>query len=58
MYTIQEIENASNVLGSNLMSMSKRRQNMLITIYHYNEGWINELECEKRLSKIFNNPKK
>jgi len=55
MYTGQEIQNASNSLGQDLSVLPIRRQNMLVTIYHYNEGWIDEKTCEDRLANIFKN---
>jgi hypothetical protein len=48
-----ELKNASNYFGFDISKRNIKQQKMLVSIYHYREGWIDEDKLEQELSKIF-----
>ena len=51
-YTEDELNYAQKHLGISFANFSKKRKNILVTLVHYQEGWINEDKFEEKLTKI------
>jgi len=54
----EELESASRYFGFDISKRNIRQQKILITVYHYGEGWIDEEGLERKLSDIFKKHKK
>jgi hypothetical protein len=51
-YTPMQLEIAEAALGLSFSNYTEKRKAILTTIHRYREGWIDENELEKKLSKI------
>jgi len=49
----EEIKYASEHFGFDISKRSIKQQKMLVSIYYYKEGWIDEDKLEQKLSEIF-----
>ena len=57
MYSKEQIEAAEYYFGHNMKYYSERKRNMMVTYYHYREGWINEDTLDEILLKIYKTKK-
>jgi len=51
-YKKMQLEIAESALGLSFSNYTEKRKAILTTIHRYKEGWINECELEKKLTKI------
>ena len=53
-YSVEELISAEQGLGMSLSNCIEKRKAILITIYQFREGWIDEDKLEEKLTKIIN----